>query len=297
MSVILDHLTAILVGVVLLVAGLYVQQRGQQRTVEAAVHGNVQAQALSFIGAFERDVENMRTDAEARHALGVPEAGLTRVERDAFGTTLVRFPTLLSPGGTGADAAALGVVLYQREWLDRRVRVGADTLELFRIVRRVDDGGGWRDAGGSPPIVAGFDVTFRDVRGAATTGGAAPPQLDRVEAAVLAALVGPDQQAADQGATTATNASRYAVTPRVLHRATQQPVLDGPAAPPRALPTPPPVQSAPPSPPRPRGGGGSGSGGSSGGGSGGGSGSGGSGSGGSSGGGSGDNPTSVPPGI
>ena len=54
MSAILDHLTAILVGTALLVAALYVQQRGSQRAIEATLQGNVQGQTVQFVSTLER---------------------------------------------------------------------------------------------------------------------------------------------------------------------------------------------------------------------------------------------------
>jgi hypothetical protein len=239
MHAIFDHIIAVIVGTVLIVTAFAVQQRGSQRTVESAIHGNLQGQTLSFVGTLERDVENMRTDREGAFRLGYPAAELVRVERDAAGgTTLLRFPTLLNP----EDPTSSALVAYRREAAGETVRIGVTptgqprSRSVYRLVRYVNTGGTWRAAGGSPSIVVSFTAALVGADGTTQTAGAAPDPLDRVEFVVETAQAGAGRRSADQADVGRTNATRYAATPRTLERATEVPVLQGTRAAARAIP-------------------------------------------------------------
>ncbi|NNF58843.1 MAG: hypothetical protein HKN04_11455 [Rhodothermaceae bacterium] len=209
----LDHLAAVLIGSVILVVLMLMQQRTRQHTVEATVNQVVQARAHAFVRLLERDVENMRTEAQALNALGTYTCA---VSRDTSGrTTAFTFPTLLDPDQ--GPTSPVGHVTYRLEAAGDSVRVGEAISPLFRIVREEDDGSITMTAGGSGETIVGFDVALFALRSAAPTF-TCPDNLSRVRLEVQAAVEGPAQQAADQRATSRHTLTRHGFTFRPYNR-------------------------------------------------------------------------------
>ena len=210
----LDHLAAVLIGSVILVVLMLMQQRTRQHTVEATVNQVVQARAYKFVRLLERDVENMRTEAQALNTLG---SYTCTVSRDTSGrTTAFTFPTLLAPDqGT---ASSVGHVTYRLQAAGDSVRVGEAYRPLFRVVREEDDGGGAELTGGSGETIVGFDVALFALRSTAPTF-TCPDNLSRVRLEVHAAVEGPARQAADQRSTSLHTLTRHGFTFRPHNRA------------------------------------------------------------------------------
>ena len=226
MNVILDHLTAIVVGTVLLGGLLVLQQRHQQSAVEAAQRYRAQALASELTTTLEREVENIRSRAETERAFEIVggraiEPGAPtyrfRILRDATDsyTEELSFPTASAPDGLGSSGVA--IVTYRVEPTGETVRIdGADrplyTATRYEFVR----GGAVRTTAAYERIVD-FDVTGLaglqpddQVRDAPVVDPV-PPRM-RLEIEFAPELV--TARAADQAAPEATSI-RYARSLRV----------------------------------------------------------------------------------
>ena len=99
MSSIFDHITAILVGAVLVGALLFVQMRRQESAVLTTVRNRVEMQTTQFVDVLRRDVENIRTRRQAERAFGTYRFSIDR-EVGTDGETYTRvlsFPTVKDP--------------------------------------------------------------------------------------------------------------------------------------------------------------------------------------------------------
>jgi hypothetical protein len=266
-SAIFDHLTAILVGAVLVGALLFVEMRQQESAVEATVRNRVEHHAAEFLAAVQRDAENIRTRAQAQHAFGGAYRFTLRQARGADGelyTKQFSFPTLLDPSRGGRSPVAL--VTYEMTPTGQTVRVGTSQRPTYRVVRHeYTRAGGSRETGGAASVL-GFNVILVGADGSdqavAETVNETPAQV-RVSV-MMAAPVGP-QRTGDQATTTMQNAARRTATIRVVGATASEgfpPVEPGTAGLPPLPGDPPPP---PPPPPSPGGGGGSPGGGSPGG--------------------------------
>lgn len=225
MHVLLDHLTAFLVGSVLLVALVYLQQRGQQGAVEATLRYQNQTAAARFLDAVERDVENIRTVSQMGAAFGGPGVSdsLAFSVRQGTGadgrvyTSQFAFPTLANPpedrGAPTDPAGEVAIVVYHVTPTGRSVDVnGTDrpTYRARRYVYRRGDAAPAED-GGSGDLVD-FDVRLYQagVPDTVNTDVAATPS--RVHVAAVAATALPANRASDQAAASPSAVTRHART-------------------------------------------------------------------------------------
>ena len=223
MAFIFDHLTAFIVGAVLLTGLLFLQQRGQQSSIEATVRYQTETQAASFVETLSRDLENARTSDQSNAALGLYEAdSLGGSTWRAFGlhgtaaqTDFIQFVTLADPdastdGDTSTRSDLIGVA-YKMEPTGRQVTARGTLRNVYQIDRYVYSGSGWDKQGGSPATVVGFTV-------AALPGGTAgrlttlPP---RVDVAVEFANETPRLQASDQQERAEVGLTRQGATARI----------------------------------------------------------------------------------
>lgn len=207
MPVLFDHIIAILVGTSLLVALLFVQQRGGQTAIEATVHHTAQTQTADFIDMFERDMENMQ---------GPARGGMTpRLWASGGQTTRVRFHTLADP--SLGENSPLVAVTYELEDTPRTLMVNGAAQPLSRIARYANSTGPYVYTGGTAVNVLDFDVRFfaRDMSDE-TTSGNAPDEFGMVRVSLEVGTATPAQQAADQAATSRGNLTRQAYTFRPL---------------------------------------------------------------------------------
>lgn len=220
MAFIFDHLTAVLVGATLLGGLFLLQVRGQQTAIEAAQRYRVQTQTASFAQVVERDVENIRTQAQAEAAFEHYRFTL----RQATGTdgtvytAQAAFVTLRDPALGAASPAVL--VSYDVQPTGRTLDVGGQLRPTYRVWRRVYDGSGSAlvEEGGAEDVVDfdltalmndGSEITHRG--GSPTWTGAYPSEVPSLPRAVRVEIVWATsavQRAEDQQATAETNASR-----------------------------------------------------------------------------------------
>lgn len=208
----LDHLAAVLVAIILTVALFLVQQRGRQHAVQATVTHTVQTRTYDFVRTFERDVENMRTEGQARAATGTYTCAATE---SGSVTTAFTFPTLLRPDlGPGSP---VGHVTYRLESTGRTVRAGGAERALFRLIREQDNGTTTTTTGGSGETIVGFDVALF-ARGASAPALVCPDNLGRVRLELLAAAEGPLRLTGEQAATGTHGLTRHGFTFTPLNR-------------------------------------------------------------------------------
>ena len=267
MAFLLDHLVAFVVGAALLVALLFVQQRGGQQAAEASIRYRTEAQAASFVETLTRDLENARTKEQAAAALGVYATdeydqgmGWARyralaVHGTAAQTEFIQFVTLADPeADTDNDATTrsdLIAVAYRMEPTGEQITARGQVRNLHQIVRYVYSGGGWETRGGSPVTVVGFNVTALP-GGPNERIGDAPPRIDL---AVEFANETPARQAGDQLERAEVGLTRQGATVRVYAAGTgnrAEPPSQGSAEIPRLPwvgPAPPPAPPSGPSTP------------------------------------------------
>lgn len=146
MTFFLDNLTAIIVGTVLLGALLVLQQRGQQKAVEATQRYRSEALVAELASTIERDLENARSRAETERSFAIDAAvgslgadvyrfrlrRATAADGTAY-TSLVSFPTLLRPNQL--SASPVGVVSYHVEETGETAMVDGRQRPLLRATR------------------------------------------------------------------------------------------------------------------------------------------------------------------
>lgn len=183
MAFLIDNLTAVVVGTVLLLAMLAVQHRGQERAIEATARYQSQAAAATFLNTVERDVENARSLKEMDAVFGAHRLTLHQAY-GADGEPYTRqfvFPTLVGVDTVGTDHE-MALVTYEVMPTGDSVRVGPDYRPTYRAERWVLLPGETapKRAGGSGALVD-FDVTAIDEKGVKWSSllkpAATPPQF------------------------------------------------------------------------------------------------------------------------
>ncbi|MFN3595756.1 MAG: hypothetical protein ACK41D_00620 [Rubricoccaceae bacterium] len=234
MSVFLDHLTAILVGATLLGVVVFVQQRQQQQVIDSTVRYRVEHATAAFMETLQRDVENMRAEAQARHGLGffqvelVQSAGLTR---------RFSFPTLAEP--ERGRASPLVMVSYVVQPTGRTARVQGTERPLFRVTRYAHVGGRYVRTGGAEEVTE-FAVRAITADGASHVAGALTSAPVHVALSVATASPTSTRRSHDQVHNGPMNLTRHRQTVRVVSAlATGLPPTPAvPAISPPALPSP-----------------------------------------------------------
>lgn len=165
MSLILDHLTAILVGSSLIGVLLFVQQRGQQTAIESTIHHSVQTQSFSLTETLSRDLENIRNS----EITGVQ----AHVSREGNNTAALRFITLADP--TLGEASPLIAVTYRLEDTGELVEVNDSLSTVFRLARYMNDGSGYVFSGSSTETIVGFNASLLPSDGSTPVEGGTEP--------------------------------------------------------------------------------------------------------------------------
>ncbi|HEX8384695.1 MAG TPA: hypothetical protein VF576_00845, partial [Rubricoccaceae bacterium] len=217
MSAIFDHLTAILVGAVLVGALVFVQMRRQESAVHTTVRNRVETHTGTFMSTLQRDVENIRTRRQAERAFGAYRFTIRRAEgRDGETyTSQLSFPTLLDP--TLGVASPLALVTYRMTPTGDSVRVGASTRPTYRVVRHeYTRAGRSRETGGAVGVIDLDVMLVRDDGFEESEADVVDPIPTQVRIALMTAAEPMRQRASDQASTTVQNASRRATTVRVV---------------------------------------------------------------------------------
>ena len=252
MAFLLDHLTAVIVGAVLLSALVFVQFRQQQTSVATTQRYSAQMQTAEFAATLQRDIENMRTKAQTVAAFGTGGYRLRlRRKTGTDGETYTQqfaFPTLRDPS-LGATSP-VAIVTYVTEPTGESVRVGAVLRPTYRVTRyeysRAD---GERVTGGGAGLI---DLDVILVTGSLEAATALDPSTTPTRVKISAVGAPPAAPGGTDGGTSATaHATRHAETVRVLSAGATgglPPTETGPPGVP-PLPGDPPPSPPPPSPP------------------------------------------------
>ncbi|WP_420456609.1 hypothetical protein [Rubrivirga sp.] len=227
MTFLLDNLTAVVVGTVLIGALFVVQQRAQQSAVEAVQQDRAHAHASGLATTIERELENARSRAETEAAFqrgpgGTPLGDSTyrfrlRQETAADGTVFtshLSFPTLSAPDSLGVSPVY--VVAYHVEDTGARAQVDGRDRSLLRATRYEFARGGPLRETATVERLVDFDVTAVAADGTPTSTAATmaqtPPHL-RFDLRYAPEVVA--QKTSDQGRGEVTS-TRHARTVRVL---------------------------------------------------------------------------------
>ncbi len=269
MSTILDNLTAIVVGAVLVGALLAVQMRQQEQAVATTVQNRVSFHADEFLLVVSRDAENIRTRRQTVHALGDYRFEINRAtgtDGETY-TSRISFPTLADP--SAGDASPVGIVSYAMEPTGQMVRVGQSQRPTYRITRSLYTRAGGSVTTGGAESVLDFDVFIVDIGGADHVGPLDQPRSPenipdapaQVRLAVMTAAPVQSRRTSDQAAVTMQNATRRTSSVRVINAMSTgglPPVQTGASGIPALPYDPPPVPPSPPPTPPPTTGTGSG---------------------------------------
>ncbi len=158
MTLILDNLSALVVGATVFLMMLSTQLRVTEMSVEQSTSYMMKNQASSLATWVEEDIlrlgENIDKTVEAPYENPVQANGRTTeftFFRDSINTNVAPPDTLRIQ------------TRYDLEEIGERVLEG-DTLSVYRINRNVKMGGGaWQPAGQSPPLVSVFRVDMLDM--------------------------------------------------------------------------------------------------------------------------------------
>lgn len=210
MTVIFDHLTAIIVGVVVLLALATLQIRDRLAAVEGAVTDASESQAISALDVVSTDLENTMSETMALEDIGAYRCRLTR-SPDGQRTTAVEVPTLARR--TAGAPPRPAHVRYELVPEGDAVRVARQSLQRYSLTRAVDWGDGYRPAATVAQSLTDFDVTFRG-RVSETADGAPPLRFTGIAVSLDLALPTPGQVAADQAATGAENRAQVSLALR-----------------------------------------------------------------------------------
>ncbi len=210
MTVVFDHLIAVVAGVVLLASLFALQTRDRLARVEATLADAARVRADAVLDVVARDTDNLLPAAQA--AVLVGGAYPTRVVLAGAVTAEYTLATLVrdTPGGPAIPA----VVRYEASATGDSAAVAGQRLALYRLVRRVDRGAGF-DAGmpmGS--AVTGFRVAFGRAAGGDVESGPAPAGVSHVRLQVAMAAPGAGRVGPDVGSRRATLVARAEATVR-----------------------------------------------------------------------------------
>lgn len=268
MAFVFDHLIAILVGATLLGALLFIQQRGQQSAAENTIRHRTETQTSSFLSTLTRDLENTRTSRQITTGLGTwaPDE-INSWGNRAFGihgtathTEWIELVTLADPNaGISSELQAVG---YRTVATGDSVDVGGVSQALYRVDRYVFAPGmsDWEQRGGSIDNVTSIAIQATRLNGTVLTNGRIGDAPATVSVVLTAAEDGVGRKTGDLAATTLTNATRQAVTVRVVNASsTGDAIAVAPPTGPIEIPTfpginpPPPVTVGPSGPSGPSG--------------------------------------------
>jgi hypothetical protein len=166
MAFILDHLTAVLVGAVLLGALLVVQVRQQRESIVTTQRHGARVSSAGFIETVQRDVENLRTPDQAVAAFGATRFVLRRAtgsDGETY-TSHVSFPTLKDPAlGSASPVVVVGYVV---EPSGATLPVGPVVRPLYQVTRyEYARAAGALVSTGTTENVVDFDVAVIDADG------------------------------------------------------------------------------------------------------------------------------------
>lgn len=228
MTAIFDHLTAIIVGGVLLLALLTLQQRSRTSAIETSVHHRAQTHATQMTSILERELENARNREQAEHTLGYYQF---KIERSSAGANTGRlvFQTLTSP--EEGEASPVQTVAYVLEPSSERVQIDGEDRRTFRLTRYTERSGSYEPTG-SLSGVTGFEVKS----GSGITSGSFGVLPEKIHFSVEVASAGTTHRSGDQRRVSSTNIVRHGASVTLLNHSIDEVELSGEAVPARPTP-------------------------------------------------------------
>ncbi len=226
MTFLLDNLTAVVVGTVLIGALFVVQQRSQQSAIEAVQQDRAQAHAGGLATTIERELENARSRPETEAAFRI-EAGGSQVGTDTYRfhlrqataadgtvfTSHLSFPTLSDPAALGGSP--LTVVTYEVEETGEVARVDGRDRPLLQITRYTFGRGGPLRRTATVGRLVAVDVTATAADGSTSVAGPMASTPVRVHVELRVAPESVARKTSDQRRDPAST-TRHARTARVL---------------------------------------------------------------------------------
>ncbi len=201
MHILLDHISAFIIATILFVSIFLMINRSRQNVVDMQIGQMVHEQAYEFSRILERDLENIRSDAQViqRNLYQEPdiEESICGFATDEFGrTTSLIFPTLADPG-LGANSDIVNV-RYELVSADTSLMYLGEELEIFTVNRYVRPGDSSVEipVGSSGAFITHFAVTMHtegvggtELSGTASTGECPPDgALTKTNIEIQAAL-------------------------------------------------------------------------------------------------------------
>jgi hypothetical protein len=188
-SSLLDHITAIAAGGVVLLAILTLQMRDRVAAVETTVSDVAQAQASSIADVLAQEFDNTLSEPMTVAALGTGSYRC-RLVRDVANerTTEVEIPAYVRTVQGGAARAA--TVRYRLVDAGRDVPVGTQVRRVYKLTREVDTGSGYGAAATVADGIVDFDVKFRG-RASVTFVGGPPLRFSQIAFQVVVAVTPP----------------------------------------------------------------------------------------------------------
>lgn len=210
MSVVFDHLTAVVVGVVVLLALATLQIRDRLAAAESAVTSAAESQALTTLDMVSQDLDNTMSETLARTALGAYRCRLAR-SADGERTVLLEIPTWTRP--TASQSPRPAHIEYTLVPEGDSVTVGRRRQPRFSLRRAVDWGSGYEPAQTVARNLTDLDVAFRG-RLSQTVQGPPPIRFTGIAVSLDLALPGLARAAADQAAVGSENRAQVSIAVR-----------------------------------------------------------------------------------
>lgn len=209
MHVLLDHLSAIIVGTILIGTLLVFQMRERTNSLDEAMRYELQARGEAVMGSLSQDLDNLVTEADAGD-LGLSVVRC-RIERHPGGVV----KTLECPGQieTALGAIEPGTVRYWTRPDGAAYTVGDSVRTAYTLYRDISTSSGAPSQVAAQAVV-GFDVAFFAATGARVADGEAPPDLQALRFRLDLASDGTDSLAGDQKAERAINVAQFGHTVR-----------------------------------------------------------------------------------
>ncbi|MEM8489028.1 MAG: hypothetical protein AAF564_26010 [Bacteroidota bacterium] len=222
MHILLDHIGAFIVATVLFVSMFTMINRSRQNAVDMQIGQIVQEQAYDFARVLERDLENIRSEAQVikRNQFIEPdiEESICGFASDEFGrTTSLIFPTL-ADARLGANSDIVNV-RYELVPADTSLTYAGQELQLFTLNRYLRPGDSTIEIpdGSSGAFITHFAVTMHtegvggtELSGTASTGECPPDgTLSKTHIEIQAALPSAEYTTGDQRSTSNLNVTRY----------------------------------------------------------------------------------------
>lgn len=214
MHILLDHISAFIIGGIVLVSVLTMMHKNRQSTVEIQINQIVHEQAYEFLRIVERDLENIRSSSQAV-LRGVPDTcGFQTITLGTLKRTQsLVFPTLEAPPNRPPELVSVIYRLEEDTSLDS-VRVNDRNQKIYSVnrYRRANASAPEIPDGTSGPIITNFSVRMYDNDGVEALACPDDGDLGRTQVEFQAALPTVEYLDENQRSKTNLNVTRFGAT-------------------------------------------------------------------------------------